>query len=43
MFPFALRRVENGEEASTTKVNEIKINPPVDPKQFEKPAATAPQ
>ena len=37
-FAFAYRRSENGEEVSSTTVNEIKVNPPVDPKQFEKPA-----
>jgi zinc protease len=40
MFPFTYKRIENGEEASTTTVNEIKVDPPIDPKQFEKPAAS---
>jgi zinc protease len=40
-FAFAYRRSENGEEVSNTKVNEIKVNPPIDPKVFAKPEAGA--
>ena len=42
-IPFHRSNNQNGQPASTVQFTTIQVNPPVDPKIFEKPDATAPQ
>ncbi len=40
-LPFSASISENGEQVSKVSLQDVKINPPVDPKAFDKPAAGA--
>ena len=40
-LPYLRKTKQNGEESSSTQYTEIKVNPTVDPKLFDKPAAQA--
>ena len=37
-YPFAARQLLNGQEVGTSQVQDLQLNPPVDPKLFEKPS-----
>ncbi len=39
MLPFKRVIAENGQPQGTIELQEVQVNPPVDPKEFEKPAA----
>jgi len=43
MLPFKRTFTEGGKEGGTAEIKEMVINPPVDPKLFEKPAPAAPK
>ncbi|HZU23270.1 MAG TPA: pitrilysin family protein [Terriglobales bacterium] len=42
MFPFKEHRTQGGQDSGTVEVSEVKVNPPIDTKMFEKPAASNP-
>ncbi len=42
-FPYTHKNKQNGQESSLVEYKKIEINPTIDPKAFEKPAAAAPE
>jgi hypothetical protein len=40
-LPFLHKNKQNGKETSTSEFKQFELNPPIDPKLFEKPAEKA--